>query len=521
MAFKLLIVEDEPIIRRGLQFTIPWEEYDVEVIETACDGADAMQKVRDHENIDLVITDVRMPNVDGLALAQFLSTHYSRIKIIIISGYDEFSYAQQAMQSGVQDYLLKPVDVDKLLRIVLEMTNEILEQQRELKQVRQTNLKNAIYHQIFDYSVTLHEPEPYESLKVYPFISTLKEYACTTKDKSDEALTRLTFSWKETIEKRLKSHSLETVSAFTNENMLLSCITNSQGQDLSPEKILNILHESASDLPFSFHFVLFETEIKLGDLNAIYACLRENIQYLPIKKQAIICPIRETIQKSNHSVPNGLENELLTALFQSQKNRIPEMVRGLFDYFDKQHFFLSEVGRCCSTIVRKVGDRYVNLFNKEVLASEFHFTTTVDVNLFNSYSQLKELLLEDLNQAIQLLDTIEADSRYWLIEKAKEYIISYYNSDIKAHEVADVINISPNYFSSIFKQRTGKNFNVYVNEIRVSKAKDLLEATPFKVHEIAEQVGYHEYKYFVEVFKRFSGVTPTQYRKLMVNKKER
>lgn len=522
MAFKLLIVDDEPIIRRGLKSTIPWEEYDVEVVETACDGADAMRKIKALENVDLVITDVRMPNADGLELAHFLSIHYPQIKIIIISGYDEFAYAQQAMQSGVQDYLLKPVDVDNLLTVVSKVTSEILEQQKELEQVHQTNIKSAIYHQIFDHSVkTPNGLGSFDTLNVYPFLSTMKDYARTTKNKSDDALTTLTFNWKEAIEKQLKSQGLETVSAFTEENLLISCITNSQGHDLSPEKILAILNESASNLHFSFHFVLYESEVKLGNLHAICAYLRENVQYLPLIKEAIICPINETILKSSQSVPSGIENELVAEVFQSQPNRIRELVGDLFDLFDKRHFLLQEVVRCCSGIVNKVVERYGNLFNEELRENELHFTKEVNVNLFNSYYQLNELLLEDLNRATQLLDTKETDSKYWLIEKAKEYISTYYNSDIKAHEVADVINISPNYFSSIFKQNTGKKFNEYVNEIRVSNAKILLEETPFKVHEIAEQVGYHEYKYFVEVFKRFSGVTPTQYRKLMVNKKER
>lgn len=519
MTFKLLIVDDEPIIRRGLKSTIPWEENDVEVIDTAFDGADAIRKIKDHKDLDIVVTDVRMPNVDGLQLSRFLSTHYPQIKIIIISGYDEFKYAQQAMQLGVQDYLLKPVDIDKLLMVVSKVTNEILEQRMELEQVHQTNLKNEIYHQIFDYSVNRSSNlEPFQDFKVYPFISMLGNYAHIAKNKSGNELKKVKFIWKNTIEKCLKSQGLATVSTFTSENILLSCISNIHDQDLSSEKVLSILNESACDLAFSFHFVLYETEIKLGKLNPTYTYLRRNIQYLPIEKGNIICPIKETIKKSSQSCPRELENELLTAVFQSKEEKIEAMVSDLFNYFENHHFFLEDVAQCCSNIVKKIVDRYENLFSEEVMDRKLHFNEKVDVDLFNSYCLLKELLLEDLDQVIKLLGKKESDGKYWLIEKAKDYIRSYYNSDIKAHEVADVINISPNYFSSIFKQRTGKNFNEYVNEIRVNNAKDLLEETPFKVHEIAEQVGYHEYKYFVEVFKRFSSMTPTQYRKLVLNR---
>ncbi|MGV2788323.1 helix-turn-helix domain-containing protein [Clostridium perfringens] len=91
----------------------------------------------------------------------------------------------------------------------------------------------------------------------------------------------------------------------------------------------------------------------------------------------------------------------------------------------------------------------------------------------------------------------------------------YYASDIKASEVADLINLSPNYFSSLFKQDVGISFNEYLNEFRIEKAKLLLEKTPDKVRQIASQVGYQEYKYFVQVFKKFTKVTPTEYRKIL------
>lgn len=267
----MLIVDDEPIICRGLRDTIPWEKYNIEVVDIAHDGQDAILKVQNHGNVDLVITDVRMPNMDGLQLAAFIHQHYPTIRMIMVSGYDEFSYAQKAIQLGVKDYLLKPVNIEELVSRVVKLTQEIGNEQKLTDMISHLDLK---------------------------------------------------------------------------ENVI-------------------IVHSSTS----------------IGQLN-----LKNN------------------------------------------------------------------------------------------------------------------------------------DKTDWLIGKAEEYIKEYYKSNIRAHEVADIINISPNYFSSLFNQQTGKSFNEYINDLRIEEAKKLLSETPFKVHEIAELVGFKEYKYFVKVFKEFTNLTPMTYRKLMMTK---
>lgn len=399
MPFKMLIVDDEPIIRRGLQQTIPWDEYMVEVVDLAYDGAEAIEKIKVHGDIDLVLTDVRMPNVDGLKLATFLAENYPDIRTIIISGYDDFKYAQQAIQLGVKDYLLKPVDVDELLNVIAKITSALQEERVAKQQIYQINLQNAIFHQVLDLPDTIpNDSSLLVNVRIYPFITMLKEYKNKTKDLSEEVLQRLTMDWENLVENTLKSQGLESVSVFTSKNIMLTCVTNNL-TDFFPE-----------NLDFQELYCVFnDTHITIGQLNEVYQRLFEDTRYLSYSKQGfIVSPVSE----SSIYNPKGSD---------------------------------------------------------------------------------------------------------WLIERAEQYIKSYYTSPIKAQEVADVINISPNYFSSLFKQKTGKSFNEYVNNLRVEAAKQLLGETPFNVNEIAEKVGYREYKYFVDVFKKFTGYTPTKYRILTAN----
>lgn len=396
MPFKMLIVDDEPIICRGLQQTIPWDDYMVEVVDLAYDGAEAIQKLKDHDDIDLVLTDVRMPNVDGLRLAAFIAEHYPDIRTIIISGYEEFSYAQQAIQLGVEDYLLKPVDVDELLRVITKITSALQEERNAAQQIYQSNLKNAIFHQVLDLpDSTPNHWSLFADVRVYPFITMLKDYKDKTKDLSEEQLQSVIASWESLVENSLKSQGYASVSVFTSKNVMLTCVTTDQ-PGLDPE---NLVFQE-------LNCVFNETDITIGQLNEVYQRLFEDTRYLPFSKRGfVVSPVSE----SSDYNPKGSD---------------------------------------------------------------------------------------------------------WLIERAEQYIRTYYVSPIKANEVADYINISPNYFSSLFKQKTGKSFNEYINTLRVEAAKQLLAETPFHVNEIAEKVGYNEYKYFVDVFKKFTGYTPTKYRNL-------
>lgn len=396
MPLKMLIVDDEPIICRGLQQTIPWDEYMVEVVDLAYDGAEAIQKIKEHGDIDLVLTDVRMPNVDGLRLAEFLAVNYPDIRTIIISGYDDFKYAQQAIQLGVKDYLLKPVDVDELLRVVTKITSALQEERKAAQQIYQINLRNAIFHQVLDIpDTTPSHSGLFADVRIYPFVTMLKEYKTKTKDLSEKELQSLKADWEKLVENSLKSQGYESVSVFTSKNVLLTCVTNNLS-GFTPENL---------DNP-ELNCVFNETDIAIGKLNEVYQRLYDDTRYLPFSEGGfVVSPVSESLVNKS-----------------------------------------------------KAND--------------------------------------------------------WLIDRAEQYIRSYYASPIKAHEVADFINISPNYFSSLFKQKTGKSFNDYINTLRVDAAKQLLEETPFNVNEIAEKVGYREYKYFVDVFKKFTGYTPTKYRNL-------
>ncbi|RFB17449.1 response regulator [Bacillus sp. HNG] len=509
MTFKMLIVDDEPIISRGLRLTIPWETINVEVVDTAHDGEDAILKVKEYRDIDVVITDVRMPKVDGLQLASFLHDNFPHIRTIILSGYDEFEYAQQAIKLGVNDYLLKPVNVEELIEKVKSLTHEIKQEQHQQKEHYEIGLRNAIIQQVTElqgaFSAQLTK---YNPIKVYPFISMHQHYMQQVNNLSEGEFEGFLSEWEKLIENSLQECGYTSYSFFIKENILLTCVHGSDRKDMNKKAI----HFDGVELEFVWN----DAWIPVDNLKVVFAKLIHAVKFLPFADDHSIILSDQLSRTTEQPYPTELEKKILESIFQMEEPSLFSFTSDLFSYFSTHEFFLEEVVQVCRDLLTKIVGHFESLGGTNAIQWEFHLKQNINVHQYNSYKLLKELFFEDLATILrEQYEFKNLDKQDLLIGKAKEYIHEYYRTNIKVNEVADVINITPNYLSSLFKQKTGVNFNEYVNKLRVDEAKILLVETPFKVSEISEQVGFHEYKYFVGVFKRFTGMTPTDYRKFM------
>ncbi|OEH53340.1 two-component system response regulator [Oceanobacillus sp. E9] len=512
-SYRILIVDDEPIIRLGLQQTIPWGKYQIDKVEIACDGLDAIRIIDELGGIDLVLSDVRMPNMDGLQLASYLHKNHPQTKTMLISGYDEFAYAKKAIQSGVKDYLLKPVDINELESKVNTLVNELEEEHNVKNESRQKEIKNTIFQQVYHFPEDTVNPNRYLDNKIYPFISTVKEYDKQTAHLSEQGLASFNEQWKDTIEQTTKMLGFDTVSIFVHCNQLLTCLIQPIDSEINPIQVAEIIKDK-----HSFSFIWSDSVINVMDLKNKYNQLKTVYDYLPlIREHDVIFSNYQMDRPDMQTYPYKIEKELIDTLFHRkpiQHNQVGKKITDLFDYFRSHSFLLQEVQEVCSHMLKVIMKEYEALLGEISVKLDCHFLKELDLILFNSYSSIQYLFEQDLELIIKKLAHHKIEKADWLIKQAEEYIKEYFRTTIKVQEVADVINVSSNYFSTLFKQKTGENFNEYVNKLRVDEAKSLLINTPFKVSEISRQVGFQEYKYFVSVFKKFSGLTPTNYRKL-------
>ncbi len=511
----MMLVDDEPIILRGLKETIEWAEYGIEIAATARDGEEAIEAIGSDPSIQIIVTDVKMPNKDGLQLTAYLHTKHPDKKVIMLSGYDEFEYAQKAMQLGVKHYLLKPVDVDELIQVVTAIASDIKSEEIKSAQYMKTGLENAIYHYVLGNPKTDTFPEDeWGKLSIYPFISSIRNDDLSLAALLLKEDSYLKYQWKKAVEQQVEEKGFSSISVFIGKNSLLTCLFDYPEKSEFPQSLLPLAEEQKGEISFQLQYGLHNKSVHLPHLSEAVKDMNEGLDSFPIQDEPyLLSTAKRELQWKPGECPTDLEKKLISAVFTGGEEDVQTAIRKLFHCFRTEHFLIADVIETSSRILIQLRERYREVAGKRQIDLPFQVKKSLDEQVYNTYSIIRDLFEKDIKQVVWMLEEKRTAGKDGIIDKAEQYIHSYYASSIKAQEVADVINVTPNYFSTLFKQKTGKTFNEYVNELRIEKAKTLLKETPFKVSDIAEQVGYHEYKYFVEVFKKMTGLTPTKYRK--------
>ncbi|TDQ37737.1 AraC family two component transcriptional regulator [Aureibacillus halotolerans] len=504
MKASLMIVEDEPVILRGLKETIPWENYGVNLTASAKNGKVAIDMLLNDPSIDIVLTDVRMPQMDGLELAEYIARHFPKIHVVILSGYDEFSYAKKAISLGVEEYLLKPINLNELEQTMSRLSEKIGQGHSEQLKRQHLTLENRMYHQLFEVTTGEDGEHDAASMYVFPMVSMVKNY-------KEEDFTKWTREeWKTKAEGCFKEQGYWTTSMFMGENQLLTCAAVVDTNDIP------LLRALQRDSSYRLQFVVSAKSVPLHQLSTVWDELVQTAKGLPLSKESIVYSTASP-EVIKTPPPFVSEQKLKEAISENDRETMTHLVQLWIIEMEREGVFLEDVLKEGMQLLDMVMGRFTQ--NGVVYQSlPVQHLKDVDVTLYNSYSLVKGVLLQDLYDIADWLDASRSDNKSWLVEQAMNYIHQHYMTDIKALEVAKEVHISPNYFSSLFKEKTGKNFNEFVNELRIAKARELLQGTHMKVHEVAETVGFQEYKYFSEVFKRFSQMTPSVYRKLLVTK---
>lgn len=503
MTLKVLIVDDEPIICKGLEMTVPWHEMGAVVVATANDGEEAIEWMEANET-DLILSDVKMPIMDGLQLAEHVSMHFPHSRMVLISGYDEFEYAKRAMKQGVKDYLLKPVDIDELTKLVMMFQQEARETELRTKQKELHDiLSSAVLAQEVDRRIAGSRNNNCKSYQI--FGSEIKDFRNLLVSNDETDLKGIKNRWKNLMEEKLYREGLFSVSIFSDENRLITCCGGHE-ERMELSLLQNLLLDVEEELGL---------ELYLGVSPPFHdpSMSREHYTLL-IKGMNAHPPVGENVYQardflSSQTLEKTYPEHMVEQLKQLSGNDL-EMERitdTFFCYVESHRWTLKEVQSYLIEVEKELFEE-----TGDQLAIQLNWK--INLTIHNSYCCLKKLFQADLEAYSRYKQSALSKGPNWLMKKAVTYIEDLYQNDLKAAEIANVINVSPNYFSQLIKQETGKHFNDYLHDVRIKHAKNLLIETPYRIFEIAEMVGYKDYKYFVQIFKKLTGVTPTQYRRM-------
>ncbi|UOQ49649.1 response regulator [Gracilibacillus caseinilyticus] len=492
MTLKMLIVDDEPLICQGLANTIPWDQMGIEIVGSAINGKKALE-VMEKEQVDIVITDVNMPEMDGIGLSKAIVDGFPEVNIIMISGYEEFEYARQALRIGVQDYLLKPVDIDELLALVEEVKQQREEARKKEQAKQKTLLTNYLSQQLFQLPDSSNLSERVDS-QAYTYRMLLIE-----KRNYNQA------AWSSDQIKSLIDY--RSICIEIHENQLVLFVY--AQENISDQQVNSLTTVMMAVMDQEISIAVSSNYQDLHQLASLHQELNERLSFYRGTDRQIVTDAEDIPVEQEYELDQQLVCNIADAVFQQDREETEEKVDQFFTEFKQKGITLNQIKEACCCLLESIKERGQDSSFAEM---ELGLHEGLDLLLFNSVEALRSLLLEDLDSMMDYLQ--RTNDSHWIIQQAKQYIEKNFQKDVKALEVAEAHYITPNYFSMLFKQETGFSYSEYLNTIRINKAKALLSETSNKVFEIAEYVGYREYKYFVQVFKNYVGITPTQFRKL-------
>ncbi|WP_110945139.1 response regulator transcription factor [Paenibacillus phocaensis] len=515
---KMLIVDDEAVICEGLRYTIDWTKLGVQVVGEAYDGREALRLIEEH-GVQLVLSDIRMDGMDGLELAKQLQQRHPDVKVVMISGYEDFEYARQAIRLGVGDYLLKPVDIEELSAVVKNIVADIRTIDKE-----QTSREWELWLSGMARHSTAFGTDPPSSLNGVQFriIATqLAEFRERYANMEADRYKSIQASWLLGLHRSLEGSHIRAVSVFDHENRLITLLASetSANADVWDDwlaRVIDCLTPEAGGVIYGGVSAVFED---LGETADRCSEAMRLLSYHVLDGRRFLTADYGEAALAGRTLSGFDITEtvqvLISALFKQDREAVRRSVEELFHFFRESRYLLPEVWNLYEELFALLRQR---LRKSGMTGLDHARQGQPDPNVYNSYAGLESVVLEDMEELQRLIDQNGIDKSYWIIEKAKRFIIDRYRTDLKASEVAAWLKITPSYFSYIFKQSTGKGFTEYMNEMRIEQAKNLLATTQDKVFEIADKVGYKEYKYFVSVFKTYTGLTPKEYRGLRVCK---
>ena len=527
--YKIMLVDDEEEVRTSIIRKIDWQDAGFEVIGDAENGKEALEKIEQNEP-DVVLTDIRMPYMDGLEMAENIRQRYPSIKIVIFSGFDEFEYAKKAIKLNVIEYILKPVNVEELTAILKKIKknlDEEIEQKRNVTLLRESYIKSlpAIREHFLNDLIHggMEEAQIEEKLNEYAIdvAGAVKWVIAAIHLEPDEKVDKavslhqqrelIPISVRNLIEEKLEGQYRFIVFHSSFETILLVAIDKDNTQTGLIALLGDICKETKKILEVSVTIGVGESCSSLTDLSRPCHTALNALGYRAITGSGGVICIGD-MEPSGHEklrFDSRMESELIAAVKFGPKEKIRSVIDGMEDarvHYRQYQAYVLAIINVLTQLSQQYDLRISEMFGVE--NDYFEILGRVQ-KMENVRPYLTEVALK-MNAG---MEEERSNTTKNVIHEAKQYIQdNFQDPDLSVEKICRHLHMSPAYFSTMFKKETGQAYIAYLTDVRLGRAVELLMATDDKTYIIAEKVGYPEQNYFSYVFKKKFGVSPTRYR---------
>lgn len=531
--YKIMLVDDEEEVRKNIIRKINWADVGFEVIGDAENGKDALEKIEQNEP-EVVLTDIRMPYLDGLSMAEIIRQTYPSIKLVIFSGFDEFEYAKKAIKLNVIEYILKPVNVEELTAILKKIRknlDEEIEQKRNVSLLRESYIKslpiirehflNDLIHGGMDPQMISEKLQEYDIDIDHAVKWVVAAIHLEPDGKVDHAVSLhkerelIPISVRKLIEEKLEGKYRFTMFHSSFETVLIAAVDGHNTQTALVALLGDICKETRKILEVSVTIGVGESCTSLAAVGDSFRSALNALGYRAITGTGGLIYIHdmEPVGREKLLFDSRMESELIAAVKFGPAEKIREVFRSIVGQMkEKKVHYLQYQAYLLAVInaLTQLSQQY-DLQMKRIFSGERDYydilgkvekTDIVCEYLTDAALRMHEAMVEERTNTTKNV-----------IREAKQYIQEHYpDPELSVEKLCRHLHMSPAYFSTMFKKETGQAYITYLTELRLNKAVELLMTTDDKTYIIAEKVGYPEQNYFSYVFKKRFGISPTKYR---------
>lgn len=521
--FSMILADDEPQILQGMQHGIPWESLGFTIVATAENGREALEYA---ENLhpDLLMSDIKMPFMDGLQLAKTLHEQFIHIKIVLFSGFDDFEYARKALSYGVSEYILKPIDMEEVKQLLQRLHAELeaefhartdRERQEKIYQKSLPLLRQQFFTQLLlgkmDVDVIGQQAALLDVKLQYPAYSVA---LISVPGEAADILKKI--SVQQIVEEMLDKVCVSYSFGLYDKTVYILCLQHADDIRMLWKSLYEAAHMTQRMLCTEFSCGLGSCCKTIDQINLVYRQAKEALEHSIVSnEEAVICyndivPFETPDSQDWVRAAEPLER----AIRHGDTDQIKEEVSQLLHQIQQHRYAFNEY----QLIVLEI------IFSLSKLYHKYQITNYAD--LAGSKKMIMKLLSlrtgEELNNWLynycdftsRAIQARQMDQNTLLATRAREYVDKEFRRpELSVELLCQELHVSASHFSKVFRKETGMSFLSYLTEKRMTEAEHLLVATEYKSRVIGEMVGYPEPNYFSYVFKKNRGVSPARYRK--------
>lgn len=516
--YKVLLVDDEKIIIDSISQLIDWENYNLVLVGTAQNGLEAYNLIINH-NPHIVITDIKMPGMNGLDLIKKVMEEYPDTVFVILSGYGEFEYASRAMEYGVKHYLLKPCDEEEIIPVLVKIVNEIKDREKKelffletrkslekvLPQVKEQFLRDCIISKAYN----AKDLDFFQNL--FGISSSSFRLVLFKPERDCDYIEK--FALKKISEEIIAENNINVhLSTVIDENVLL--LINSFDNAFLTEVLEKI------KLSF-FNYYGINLTIAISNSNSFDKIHRMYIETQECLQYAFYLGIGSIVSREDillHESGNySLDYDFNKIAMAVRTGNIESAIRELDNFFEKtrkdkmntdlaksycSELYHAIIRQCRPDELGNFMKKIIELQEMETLDQIYEFMKEVTVNISEYHYKCNSQKYSSVVK--KMIDCVH---------------FNLHNPDLSLNWIAkEVLFMNENYLGRLFNKETNEKFSQFVMRMRMEKAKELLNSqTEYKIYEICDQIGFSDPQYFSQVFKKYTGVTPSEYKKQAVS----